>query len=68
MAIGDDLTDEDLFRVLPEWAVSIRVGMAGTHAQHNLRSEVEVTELLQSFAHTSGVSLKGSKTSGRYSS
>jgi trehalose 6-phosphate synthase/phosphatase len=66
MAIGDDLTDEDLFRVLPDWAVSIRVGMAGTHAQHNLRSDAEVAELLQSLTQTSGVSLKADKSSGRY--
>jgi hypothetical protein len=39
--------------------------MAGTHAQHNLRSDAEVAELLQSFAHTSGASLKASKSSGR---
>ena len=68
MAIGDDLTDEDLFRVLPDWAVSIRVGMAGTLAQHNLRSDAEVAELLQSLAQTSGVSLKASKGSSRYPS
>jgi trehalose 6-phosphate synthase/phosphatase len=68
MAIGDDLTDEDLFRVLPDWAVSIRVGIAGTQAQHNLRSDAEVIELLQSLAHSSGVSLKATKSSSRYSS
>jgi trehalose 6-phosphate synthase/phosphatase len=68
MAVGDDLTDEDLFRVLPDWAVSIRVGIAGTHAQHNLRSDAEVIELLQSLARPSGVSLKATQSSTRYSS
>ena len=52
LAIGDDTTDEDLFRVLPELAVSIRVGIAGTHAQHNVRSTAEVIELLHSLAQT----------------
>jgi hypothetical protein len=42
--------------------------MAGTLAQHNLRSDAEVAELLQSLAQTSGVSLKASKGSGRYPS
>ncbi|HEU4345322.1 MAG TPA: bifunctional alpha,alpha-trehalose-phosphate synthase (UDP-forming)/trehalose-phosphatase [Candidatus Binatia bacterium] len=50
LAIGDDVTDEDLFRVLPESAVSIRVGVAGTHAQHNLRSADEVIQFLTSLA------------------
>jgi trehalose 6-phosphate synthase/phosphatase len=53
LAVGDDATDEDLFRSLPERAVSIRVGIAGTHAQHNLRNTVEVIELLRSLARAS---------------
>jgi trehalose 6-phosphate synthase/phosphatase len=53
LAIGDDATDEDLFRSLPEDAVSIRVGIAGTHAQHNLRNTSEVIELLGSLARAS---------------
>ena len=54
LAIGDDLTDEDLFRILPESAISIRVGIAGTHARHNLRNTTEVFDLLQSLAQASG--------------
>jgi trehalose 6-phosphate synthase/phosphatase len=50
LAIGDDTTDEDLFRALPDSAVSIRVGVAGTHAQHNLRNTGEVIDLLRSLA------------------
>lgn len=57
LAIGDDATDEDVFRTLPEWAISIRVGVSGTHAQHNLRNTGEVIELLRSFAQTSAASL-----------
>ena len=58
LAIGDDATDETLFRALPESAVSIRVGVTGTHAQHNLRNVAEVADLLHSLAETSGGSLK----------
>ncbi len=48
LALGDDVTDEDLFRVLPSSAVSIKVGVAGTEAQHNLRSADEVIQFLGS--------------------
>ncbi|HYA28155.1 MAG TPA: bifunctional alpha,alpha-trehalose-phosphate synthase (UDP-forming)/trehalose-phosphatase [Acidobacteriota bacterium] len=48
-AIGDDATDEDLFKFLPPSAISIRVGIAGTHAQYNIRNSAEVIDLLHSF-------------------
>src|SRR5713226_455018 len=53
LAIGDDSTDEDLFRVLPESSVSIRVGIASTHARYNLRTTSEVLELLKDLAEVS---------------
>jgi trehalose 6-phosphate synthase/phosphatase len=53
LAIGDDLTDEELFRVLPESAMSIRVGFANTHAHYNLRTSDEVMDLLKSLAQAS---------------
>ena len=46
MAIGDDWTDEYLFKVLPETAYSIRVGIAQSYAKFNLRNNTEVLELL----------------------
>jgi trehalose 6-phosphate synthase/phosphatase len=46
LAIGDDATDEDLFRSMPVAAVSIRVGVSGTHAQYNIRNCAEVIDLL----------------------
>ncbi len=48
LAVGDDLTDEDLFQALPATACSIRVGIENSHAQFNLRNHVEVLELLKS--------------------
>ena len=48
LAIGDDTTDEDLFKVLPPSAISIRVGVTGTHAQFNIRNVTEVINLLRS--------------------
>jgi trehalose 6-phosphate synthase/phosphatase len=47
LAIGDDATDEDLFKALPEAAYSIRVGMAGSHARFNVADHGEVLRLLQ---------------------
>ncbi|MGH7871995.1 MAG: bifunctional alpha,alpha-trehalose-phosphate synthase (UDP-forming)/trehalose-phosphatase, partial [Candidatus Binatia bacterium] len=52
-AAGDDATDEDLFRVMPGSAVTIRVGIAGSHARYNLRQSVEVIALLEAFAQSS---------------
>ncbi len=52
LAIGDDATDEDLFKSLPAAAISIRVGIVGTQAQYNIRNSAEVLDLLRSFAET----------------
>ena len=50
LAIGDDLTDEDIFAVLPPSAYSFRVGPARTHARFRLRSPVEVLQFLGDLA------------------
>jgi trehalose 6-phosphate synthase/phosphatase len=50
LAMGDDYTDEDLFKVLPETAYSIKVGLAHSYAKFHLRSHVEVTKLLEQLA------------------
>jgi trehalose 6-phosphate synthase/phosphatase len=47
LAIGDDWTDEDLFRVLPPTAFSIRVGLARTAARYHLSSHTAVRRLLR---------------------
>ncbi|MCL5075129.1 MAG: bifunctional alpha,alpha-trehalose-phosphate synthase (UDP-forming)/trehalose-phosphatase [Chloroflexi bacterium] len=46
MATGDDWTDEELFRILPEAAYSIRVGMTQSHARFNLHNHAEVLNLI----------------------
>jgi len=48
MALGDDHTDEDIFKVLPESAFTIKVGLATSVARYNLLSVEEVRELLGS--------------------
>src|SRR5262249_363090 len=49
-ALGDDLTDEDMFAVLPPWAYSFRVGTNRTHARFRLPSPVEVLQILAELA------------------
>ena len=47
LAIGDDWTDEDLFRALPESAWTVKVGLARSHARFALHNHKEVVELLE---------------------
>jgi trehalose 6-phosphate synthase/phosphatase len=46
LGIGDDWTDEDLFRALPPDACSVRVGVANTAAHYYLSSHTAVRRLL----------------------
>jgi len=47
LAIGDDLADEALFKVLPKHAYSIKVGMTASYARFNLISQKDVLPLLE---------------------
>jgi len=47
MAIGDDSTDEDLFAALPEYAYTIKVGLAPSRARQHLESVAEARKLLK---------------------
>jgi trehalose 6-phosphate synthase/phosphatase len=46
MCIGDDYTDEDMFKVLPEDAFTLKVGLGETAARHHVSSVDEVIKLL----------------------
>ncbi len=46
LAMGDDWTDEDLFKVLPEKAYSIRIGITPSFAKYNLRNFMEARKLI----------------------
>jgi len=48
MAIGDDWTDEYMFRELPEDAVTIKVGLKHTNAHYHLANVEDVREFLKS--------------------
>ncbi|MBI4665300.1 MAG: bifunctional alpha,alpha-trehalose-phosphate synthase (UDP-forming)/trehalose-phosphatase [Nitrospinae bacterium] len=46
LAVGDDWTDEDMFRSLPENAITIKVGLPPTAAKYNLESPENVVSFL----------------------
>jgi trehalose 6-phosphate synthase/phosphatase len=45
-AVGDDTTDEDLFRDLPENAITIKVGIGKSFAKYSVESYLKVRKLL----------------------
>jgi len=46
LAIGDDTTDEDTFRALPEYAYTIKVGSISETARYSVTSQSKVLPLL----------------------
>jgi len=53
LGIGDEGTDEDLFRALPSAAYSIRVGLANTAARYFLSNHTAVRKLLRELSELS---------------
>jgi trehalose 6-phosphate synthase/phosphatase len=47
IAMGDDKTDEDIFRSLPTDAITLKVGLKTTLARYNLRNQFEVGRFLE---------------------
>lgn len=47
VSIGDDTTDEDMFRQLPNWAYTIKVGAGVSNARYRLARQRDVAKLLQ---------------------
>ncbi len=50
VAIGDDWTDEDTFKAMPEDAITIKVGNTSSAAKYNVPSFKEVRKLLTALA------------------
>jgi len=50
LAIGDDRTDEDLFKVIPKYGFTIKVGAKQSKARFNLRNQSQIYEILTMFA------------------
>jgi trehalose 6-phosphate synthase/phosphatase len=51
LAIGDDYTDEDMFKALPEEAITIKVGEISTLAKYNIKNPQHVRKLLEKLAN-----------------
>jgi trehalose 6-phosphate synthase/phosphatase len=47
LAMGDDVTDEDMFRALPEDAITIKVGSVSDTARFSLKSPAESLNFLE---------------------
>ncbi|RYF52114.1 MAG: trehalose-phosphatase, partial [Cytophagaceae bacterium] len=47
VSIGDDATDEDMFRQLPNWAYTLKVGPGTSFARYRLARQRDVDTLLQ---------------------
>ena len=52
VSIGDDTTDEDMFRQLPNWAYTIKVGAGVSFARYRLARQRDVAALLQRMSDT----------------
>lgn len=49
MAVGDDKTDEDLFRAMPENAITIKIGTDPSLAEYSLEEQPLLYDLLDAF-------------------
>ena len=49
ICLGDDATDEDMFRSLRDKAITIKIGTGTTSAQYSLASQHHVLPLLRKF-------------------
>jgi len=50
-AVGDDWTDEDMFKALPPEARTVRVGMAKTAARYHLSNHTAVRRILRELSN-----------------
>jgi trehalose 6-phosphate synthase/phosphatase len=58
LGVGDDWTDEDMFRNLPQTAISVRVGMENTAARYYLGSHTAVRRVLRELANPPAISVE----------
>jgi trehalose 6-phosphate synthase/phosphatase len=50
LAVGDDRTDEDLFKVIPNNVYSIKVGFCSSHARYSVSNYLEIRTILEELA------------------
>lgn len=61
LAVGDDTTDEDIFKAMPEHAISIKVGDKLSVARYTLKDYTEVRNLLKGFCNATRLNKNRSK-------
>lgn len=49
VAVGDDVTDEDMFNTLKKKGLTIKVGPEDTQAQYRILEQSQITEVLKAF-------------------
>lgn len=49
LSIGDDQTDEDMFKALPDNAITIKVGVKNSSAKFTIKTQQEVMNILNTF-------------------
>jgi trehalose 6-phosphate synthase/phosphatase len=50
LAVGDDWTDEDVFKILPQETFTVKVGYKKSHAQYNVPNYLSVRTILREIA------------------
>lgn len=50
LAIGDDRTDEDIFKVIPKYGFTIKVGSKPSKAKFNIKNQSQIYEILSAFS------------------
>jgi len=50
LAMGDDITDEDMFFSLPESAITVKIGTFSEYARYNLLNQTETIPFLNRLA------------------
>ena len=62
LCMGDDTTDEDMFRTLEDKAVTIKVGNSASSARYNILSQEDVLPFLQQFVKATKPEMRNEKS------
>lgn len=54
LALGDDKTDEDLFRAIPDYGFTIKIGSTPSNAMFNIKRQSQIYEILNFLSSRQG--------------
>ena len=46
LSIGDDVTDEDMFKAVPDFGFTFKIGLSTTNAKYNIKNQSEIYRIL----------------------